>query len=119
MTSDSDDAALLWDMLQAARHARDFISGRTLSEYASDILLRSAVERQIEIIGEAARYVSTELREAQPEIPWRGIQAQRHVLAHDYGVIDNARLWKVVSEHIPVLIQQLESILPQCPADGQ
>ena len=49
------DAAFLWDMLQAATAVKDFARDRTLQDYTADLMLRSAVERQIEIIGEAAR----------------------------------------------------------------
>lgn len=91
-----------------------FVDGKTLDDYRRDVLLRSAVERQIEIIGEAARLVSQALENAHPEIPWRSITAQRHVLAHAYGDIDDARVWTVATEHVPRLINQLLplSLLP-------
>jgi uncharacterized protein with HEPN domain len=85
MPPDQDDNASLWDMLTAAKAVVGFVQGRTLDEYVTDLMLRSAVERQIEIIGEAARRISKELQDAHPEIPWRPIQAQRHVLAHESG----------------------------------
>lgn len=107
-----DDRVYLWDMLTAARAVVSFTQGRSLAEYEADLLLRSAVERQIEIIGEAARRVSKELQEAHPEIAWRPIQAQRHVLAHDYGEIKHDRIWRVAETHIPELIAQLEPLVP-------
>lgn len=79
MSPERDDLAYLWDMLTAARAVVSFVQGRTLEDYLGDLLLRSAVERQVEIIGEAAR-VSREFQDAHPEIPWRPVQAQRHVL---------------------------------------
>jgi uncharacterized protein with HEPN domain len=75
-------------------------------------MLRSAVERQIEIIGEAARRVSKEFQDAHAEILWRPIQAQRHVLAHDYGEIKHDRIWRVAEKHIPELIALLEPLVP-------
>lgn len=81
-------------------------------------MLRSAVERQIEIIGEAARRVSKELPDAHPEILWRPIQAQRHVLAHEYGEIKHDRIWRVATIHIPELIIQLEPLVPTPQAAG-
>jgi uncharacterized protein with HEPN domain len=105
------DPARLLDMLNAARAVQAFIAGRTFADYQADLLLRSAVERQIEIIGEAAREVSEELKAAHPEIPWRPIMAQRHVLAHEYGAIDNALIWKVATVHIPALIGQIEPLI--------
>jgi len=50
-----DRRAFLWDMLQAARSVLAFTSGRTFEEYLGDLMLRSAVERQLEIVGEALR----------------------------------------------------------------
>ena len=71
MSVPKDDRVYLWDMLTAARAVVDFVRGHTLAEYEADLLLRSAVERQIEIIGEAARRISKEFQDAHPEIPWR------------------------------------------------
>ncbi len=111
------DAAFLWDMLQAAITLRDFARGRTLQDYTGDIMLRSAVERQIEIIGEAARKVSDSFQQQHPEIPWTGIVGQRHVLAHEYGEVDHQRIWKVVTDHIPQLIECLEPLIPNPPSN--
>ena len=91
------DAAWLLDMLTAARAVRSFVEGRTQAEYLADLFFRSAVERQVEIIGEAARGLSATFREAHPEIPWRAIMAQRHRLAHEYGEIDDLIIWKVAT----------------------
>ena len=107
MSPDKDDRAYLWDMLTAAQAVVSFVAGRSLSDYLSDLMFRSAVERQVEIIGEAARRISREFQTCHPEIPWRPIQAQRHVLAHDYGEIKHDRLWRVATEHIPELIALL------------
>ncbi len=112
MSAKKDDRAYLWDMLTAAQAVVTFVKGRTLQDYAVSLMLRSAVERQIEIIGEAARRVSKEFQEAHPEIPWRPIQAQRHVLAHDYGEIKHDRIWRVAEEHIPEMILLLEPLVP-------
>lgn len=66
MPPERSDPAHLWDMLQAARTVLDFVSEASLAEYLEDAKLRSAVERQIEIIGEAARRLSDAVRDAQP-----------------------------------------------------
>lgn len=84
-----------------------------LAEYGADLLLRSAVERQIEIIGEAARRISKKFRDAHPEIPWRPIQAQRHVLGHDYGEIKHDRIWRVAETHVPELVALLDPLVPE------
>lgn len=115
MPADKDDIAWLWDMLTAARAVGSFIVGKTFEQYSSDLLLRSAVERQIEIIGEAARRVSAEFQAAHSEIPWKPITGQRHVLAHDYGEIKHDRIWRVATTHVPELIELLEPLVPAPP----
>jgi uncharacterized protein with HEPN domain len=113
-----DDAALIYDMLVFARKAVSFVQGKTGAEYSRDDLLRLAVERAIEIVGEASRHVSDELKAAHPEVPWVLVGKQRHVLAQDYGEIDDAKIWRVASLHLGAMIPRLETILaelPPCP----
>ncbi len=118
MTAERDDNSYLWDMLTAACAVETFVAGRTVADYLNDLMLRSAVERQIEIIGEAARHISADFQVAHIDIPWRPIQAQRHVLAHDYGEIRYERIWRVATVHIPALIRQLEPLLPSPPDEA-
>src|SRR5436190_214020 len=96
----AEDAAWLLDMLTAARAVQSFVSGRTIADYETDLLLRSAVERQLEIIGEAVRGLSDGFKAAHTEIPWKPIMAQRHRLAHEYGEIDNLLIWTVATVHV-------------------
>ena len=116
MSVPKDDHVYLWDMLTAARAVVDFTRERSLAEYEANLMLRSAVERQIEILGEAARRISIEFQKAHSEIAWRPIQAQRHVLAHDYGEIKHDRIWRVAETHVPELITLLEPLVPAPPA---
>jgi uncharacterized protein with HEPN domain len=67
-------------------------------------------------MGEAANRVSLSFREAHPEIPWKRIVAQRNVLAHEYGEIEHALVWRVATIRTPELIQQLERLVPPPPA---
>jgi uncharacterized protein with HEPN domain len=119
MQPESKDAAYLWDMLDAARAVQGFVTSRSFEDYASDRMLRGAVERHIEIIGEAANRVSRGFRAAHPEIPWRQIIAQRNVLTHEYGDIDDALIWRVVTTRIPELMSQLERLMPPLPPEDR
>lgn len=112
------DPALLLDMHTAACAIVSFVSGKSFDDYESDLMLRSAVERQIEIVGEAARGVSAAFQAAHPAIPWRPIMAQRHRLAHEYGVIDDRLIWTVATVHVPALILLLEPLLPPTIPDS-
>ena len=115
MAPESRDAAYLWDMLDAARSIRRFTADTSLDQYQQNEVMKLAVERQLEVIGEAARRVSDTFKQAHPEIPWQPIIAQRHVLAHEYGEVNHIRIWRVVTTHIPALISSLEPLIPPLP----
>ncbi len=111
------DPAYLWDMLDAARRAVSYAADLGLAPYLADSMVQAAVERTVEISGEASRRVSSELKTAHPEIPWVKIVAQRNVLAHEYGDIDQPRMWSLVVEDLPQLIKQLEHLIPDVPLE--
>jgi uncharacterized protein with HEPN domain len=81
-------------------------------------MMRDAVERAVLVIGEAARKVSREFQEAHPEVPWRPIVAQRHILVHEYGEIDHAKIWRVATVHVPELVRVIEPLVPRPPEDS-
>jgi len=115
MPREREDTSLLWDMLDAACKIRQFVAGKTFHDYSRDEILQAAVERKVEIIGEAARAVSQDFQKGHPEIPWRGIISQRHFLAHEYGEVRQEKLWRVATARIPELIEQLEKLIPPVP----
>lgn len=117
MRPDRHDAALLLDMLQHARRAVDYTTGRTLEEYLATPMLRDAVERVVLITGEAASKLSRKFRDAHPEISWRPIIAQRHILVHEYGDIHHDKIWRVATTHVPDLIRLIEPLIPSPPRD--
>jgi uncharacterized protein with HEPN domain len=105
------DPIYLWDMLNAARGVVSSLEGQTFEQFTSDENLRLATERRIEIIGEAARRISAEFKDAHPEIPWRLIVDQRNVLIHSYDEIEEERIWGLAEQDIPQLIEQLEKLI--------
>jgi uncharacterized protein with HEPN domain len=119
MPRERSDDVYLADMLRFAREASEFVSGRTWDEFLSDLLFRRAVERSVSLVGEAAKKVSTEFEEAHPEIPWNRIIVQRHRIVHEYDLIDESIIWSVATVHVPVLIEQLERLLPPPPQDPE
>ena len=112
MQPEERDAAYLWDMLQAAKEIESMLADADLSTFLANRMLILAVERSVEIIGEAARRVSTRFQNSHSDIPWREIIGQRNILAHEYGQIDRELLYKTASEDIPELIALLTSALP-------
>jgi len=112
MPPNEHDLAYLWDMLDAARQIQDFIRGVSFSKYSDNKLIQSAVERQLEILGEAARRVSHEFQDEHPEIPWRPVIGLRNVLAHEYGEIKADRIWRIASVEVIDLISKLQPLIP-------
>ncbi len=111
MQPEHKNAAYLWDMLENSRMIAQFTSGISIEEYLKDRKLQLAIERLLEIIGEAAKNVSADFQSKYPEIPWRKIIAQRNVITHEYGEIRQERIWTVVSSNIPELIEKLEPLV--------
>jgi len=119
MRRERADTALLWDMLDAARAVREFVSARTIHDYRNDRMLRGAIERHIEIIGEAASRLTEDFREAHPDIPWKKIVGQRNVLAHGNADLDHDLVWNVATREIGDLIGELERLVPDPPAEDE
>jgi len=106
-----DDAYLL-DILNAARRVCQFTAGVTGEKFEGGELLQSATMRQLEIIGEAARKVSRETRNAHPEVPWSEIIGMRNRLTHEYSRINLQRIWDTIQNDIPRLITLIEPLVP-------
>ena len=112
MLPEDRDAAYLWDMREAALEAMDMLGQASLDEFRDSLILMRAMERCLEIIGEAARRVSPAYSEQHPEIPWRQIVGQRNILAHEYGQIDHDLLYRTAVEDLPELVENLGHLLP-------
>ncbi len=105
-------AAYLGDADQAAGLAQEFAEGRTREDMASDALLRSGVERQLQIVGEALSQLARLDGELASKIPdLSDIIGLRNILVHGYAKVNLDRLWRVVHEDVPILRQQLQALL--------
>jgi len=106
--------SLFYDMQHAAQGIAAFVDGKTLDDLKDDRLLRSAVERQFEIIGEAM----TRLRKLEPAMASRisecqGIVNFRNVLIHGYDAIDTTITWRIIKDKLPILLRELEDVLKE------
>lgn len=102
----------LYDMQQAADRLDDFTSGKRFSNYADDAMLRAAVERQFEILGEALAQLSRLDPVLAAKISeHRRIIAFRNILIHGYADVDDKLVWDVVEGKLPVLRRQVASLL--------
>jgi uncharacterized protein with HEPN domain len=112
------DAALLWDMWNACREIREFMSGVVHEDFVANRMLCLAVERCLEIVGEAASKVSDDFRDAQTDIPWRQIKGMRNILAHEYGQIDYDVVYETAASDIPKLLATLEILATTSSGSG-
>ena len=80
-------------------------------KFLLDETLKRAFVRSIEIIGEASKQLSTEIRNRNPQIEWRAVSGMRDRLIHNYFGVDYELVWDVVTEHVPALDEQLERLL--------
>jgi len=106
------DAALILDMLIAARKIQRFTAGMSAADFQANEMAQSAVIREIQVIGEAARIVSDAMKASHPTIEWREISGMRNRVIHEYFDIDLDLLWDTVQNDIPLLIEQLQGIVP-------
>ncbi len=107
-----DPRAFLWDVQQAAEAITEFTAGLDASGYRASPLIRSAVERQFEIIGEALNRLSKEAPDLADRVPnLRKIVSFRNVLIHGYAVIDDGRVWEIVTSMLPSLRATVTGLL--------
>lgn len=90
-------------MEQAVRKILRFTEGMDQTEFLANELTRDAVLRNLEVVGEAAKHIPTDVRMAHGEVDWKRIIGFRSIVAHAYFGIDDDILWDIISTKIPEL----------------
>lgn len=109
-----DPRAFLWDVQQAAGAISQFTTGLDAAGYRANPLIRSAVERQFEIIGEALNRLSKDAPDLANRVPkLEKIVGFRNVLIHGYAVIDDGRVWEIVTALLPHLYTTVTALLTE------
>jgi uncharacterized protein with HEPN domain len=111
MLPETRDAAYLWDMREAARDIVGWIQGVSYEQFCQDEMLHSAIERKLEIFGEAAGRVSQQMQDAHSEIPWKDIKGVRVILAHKYADIDLSVIWEAAITELPEMLPKIELLV--------
>jgi uncharacterized protein with HEPN domain len=104
----------LSDALQATKTISQFLEGTVIDEYVSNEMLRSAVERQFEIVGEALKLALNEKEDLEVNIPdlWKIIGLRNRII-HGYDTVDDEMMWDIAQFKLPELTQCLRKLLDQ------
>ena len=108
----SRDRECLLDILQAARLALTYVSGKTEAAFVGDTQCQDAVIRRLEIIGEAARRLSEQTRGSLPTLPWNLMVGMRNLMIHEYDDVDLGVVWHTVQDDLPGLVVAIQSLVP-------
>jgi uncharacterized protein with HEPN domain len=105
------DEDYLAHIRKAIREVKAHTAGMTQESYAADAKTQRAVERNLEIIGEAAHNLSDALKQAHRDVPWDSIYAARNVIVHFYFGVNQKILWDVVENDLDPLLRRVEELL--------
>ena len=101
----------LEDILEASSRVVRYSEGKDLAAFSADQMAYDAVLRNLQIIGEAAKAIPQDVREAHPDVDWKGMAGLRDILAHAYFGLDDETLWDIVRSKVPQLQDQVRRIL--------
>jgi uncharacterized protein with HEPN domain len=108
----SPDRAYLADIADAATAALGYVRGMTTEEFRADRKTQHAVIRCLELIGEASKNLTPEVKAAMPSIAWRQMGNMRNLMIHRYWEIDLVIVWDTVHNDLPPLIAAIEAHQP-------
>ncbi len=110
-----DDAVYARHILDALSKLDEYTTGVSSEAFAENRMMQDAVVRQIEIIGEASKHVSAELKKKYAAIPWKAIAGMRDKLIHDYLGVDMEAVWLTVQRDLPTLKTQIKRLVDALP----
>ena len=109
MSHNERDKSYIYDILKYSQEVIDIVKDENHNSFVNNRIKRLAIERLIQIIGEAANHLSKDFMQENQDIPWSKIIGLRNKIVHDYGEILTDRIWLIASESIPELMYQIKS----------
>ncbi len=113
MSVKPDDNERLAHIIDAIDRIERFTKGMDYGTFAEDEVLQFAVIKNFEIIGEAAYYLTDELKEAHPQVEWKKIIVFRHILVHDYYKINLELVWRAKENKLEGLKNQVSRVMEE------
>jgi uncharacterized protein with HEPN domain len=107
------DKGRLQDIIDYSDNVAMLIEGHSLETFVADKRTYYSVIKNVEVVGEAAYMLTKAFKKAHPATPWKIVQGMRHVLVHDYAVIDDKELYNTAINDIPVLRMQVKQYLDE------
>lgn len=115
--SDRDWRLFLKDIYECSVRVLEYTSAMTREGFFEDRKTLDAVMRNLAIIGEAAKKIPADVRRKYPEVAWKKMAGLRDIVVHDYFGVDEDIIWDVVSNRIPELMRNIESLLRELSGD--
>ena len=117
MTATVRDDIYVKHMLECIQRIEQYVGGDK-NRFFSDVMLKDAVMRVLQVMAESSQHISAETKKTQPKIDWRGISGFRNILVHDYlGGIDLELVWQVIEAEISILKKALCDVLGKINED--
>ncbi|EGL84288.1 protein of unknown function DUF86 [Caldalkalibacillus thermarum TA2.A1] len=101
----------LEDILKCIDKIEEYTKGMDFEKFRNNQLVIDAVIRNLEVIGEASKYVPDEIRESYPSVPWKSMIGLRNILIHEYFGIDEEIVWEIVSSDLKKIKPVIEEII--------
>ncbi|HCY17760.1 MAG: hypothetical protein UR62_C0017G0010 [Candidatus Nomurabacteria bacterium GW2011_GWF2_35_12] len=106
-----EDSVYLNHILEAINNIFEDTNGFIEEQFLANRTIKQAVTRNIEVIGEAVKLVSENIRNKNPDVPWQKIARTRDMLIHHYFDVDDKELWKIIVDDLPMLKKSIQKIL--------
>jgi uncharacterized protein with HEPN domain len=113
MSKKRRDKDYLEDIREAIRRILSYTAGLTRQGFLEDIKTQDAVVRNLEVIGEATKNLSAQLRERHPDILWKDLAGVRDKLIHHYFGVNYEIVWQIVTENLPTLLPRIEKVVAE------